>query len=70
MHTFFINALIELYCLRHVSIQPRLVHAVLWYDLCISIGSLVDVDIQITMKLHEQVFFMMNTWLLESHRKQ
>jgi len=85
MHTFFVDDLIQLYCLlrvsnNHVFVLRKTctVHAVYMVLLsCIHMGQ-SDIDETapygcmkvIPYKLHEQVFLRMNTWLFETCRRQ
>jgi hypothetical protein len=85
MHTFFVDDLIQLYCLlrvsnNHVFVLRKTctVHAVCMVLLsCIHMGQ-SDIDETapygcmkvIPYKLHEQVFLRMNTWLFETCRRQ
>ena len=70
---FFINDLIQLYCLQHVSnIQEwsssgRLVHAVVWYFFMSPYKQSGRwQDVLDTIKLHAQIFLRMDTWLSET----
>ena len=63
MHTFFINDLIQLYYLRHVSnnqvfISGILVHAVLWHFFsCVRISSLVEVRMCLIPKIPQHCMY-------------
>jgi hypothetical protein len=65
MHTFFINDLIQLYCLRHVSNNQVFILRIL-----ISTRLLIWMYVKTTIKLRVQIFLRMNTWLFETCLRQ
>jgi len=69
-HLFFVNDLIQSYCLRHLSnnqvcILRKTVRAVLWYFFHASLYVYRCIKKK-TIKLHAQVLLRMNTWLFET----
>jgi len=85
MHTFFINDLIQLYCLRHVSNIPVFIFRktctciLMVFLSCINISSIKHIlpSTRLLIRMHErniikrdvQVFLRMNTWLFETCRR-
>jgi len=64
MRTYFVNDLILLYCLRHVSSKQVFIHR----KTCIC--SFVRMHERNTIKMHVQVFLRMKTCLVETCRRQ
>jgi hypothetical protein len=79
MHAFFINDLIQLYCLRHVSNNQVFIlrktctcsFMVFMFDTHPDIDQTAYMDAwKNTIKLHVQVFLEMNTCMFETCRRQ
>ena len=82
MHTFFVNVLIQLYCLRHVSniqvfiIRKTCACSFMVFLACIYIKHilpstrlLIWMHERNTIKLQVQVFVRTNTWMFETCRR-